>query len=191
MYLCEEYLGRHGIKIPYIKHIRSGCAFFKPTDNNWYLLTINWQEPTWRPGVYYVRTYEPRHNGYRDGVLFGQLTEKKLFLDEYEDFFLEWRKDIVRLPWQEELRLITWEVCLYCYDGLLASYVSKQDFLSTIDPDLPAESRLKSLDKVLVYFQDKLPLFVEALNMDVRRYSKEYANWLAELVHGNTKNSQS
>jgi hypothetical protein len=191
MYLCEEYLKRHGIDIPYVKHIRSGCAFFKPADNNWYLLTINWQEPTWRPGVYYIKTYEPIHNGYRDGVLFEQLTENKLFLDEYEDFFLEWRKNVVRLPWQKELRLITWEICLYCYDGLLASYVSKQDFLSTIDPSLSVESRLESLDKILIYFQNKLPLFVEALNMDMRRYSKEYANWLAELVHGNTKNSQS
>ncbi|MCK9458309.1 MAG: hypothetical protein M0R80_01545 [Proteobacteria bacterium] len=154
-------------------------------------MTINWQEPTWRPGVYYIKTYEPIHNGYRDGVLFEQLTENKLFLDEYEDFFLEWRKNVVRLPWQKELRLITWEICLYCYDGLLASYVSKQDFLSTIDPSLSVESRLESLDKILIYFQNKLPLFVEALNMDMRRYSKEYANWLAELVHGNTKNSQS
>jgi hypothetical protein len=191
MYLCEEYLERHSIKIPYVKHIRSGCVFFKPTDNNWYLLTINWQEPTWRPGSYSIRTYEPRRNGYRDGLLFQQVNEKKLFLDEYEDYFLEWKKYVLRVPLQKELRLITWEICLCCYDNLLASYVSKQDFLSTIDPDLPAATRLASLDKILQYFEDKLPLFVEALKMDVRRYTNEYANWLAELVHGNAKNSQS
>ncbi len=191
MYLCEEYLKRSGIKIPYVKHVNSGCVFFKDINNHWHLLTINWQEPTWRPGVYHIRTYEPRHNGFRDGILFTQLNEKKLFLDEYEDYFLEWRKNIIKVPPQKELRLITWEICLICYDGLLASYVSKQDFLSTLDANLPVEYRLEALDKILLYFADKLPLFVEVLNMDVRRYTKEYADWLSELVHGNVKNSQS
>ena len=189
MYLCEEYLERHNIKIPYVKHVHSGCVFFKPADNHWCLLTIVWKEPTGRPGIYHVRIYEPIHNGFKDGLLFEQINEKKLFLDEYEDYFLEWRKGIVKVARGPEVQLTAWEICLRCYDGLLANYVTKQDFLSTIDHDLTVESRLKSLDKIMAYFKEAFPLFLEAWEMDVRRYTEGYAHWLAELVHGNTESS--
>jgi hypothetical protein len=188
MYLCEEYLQRHGILIPYVKHVSSGHVFFKYKEKEiWHLLSIKWVEPTWRPGCYYIKVFRPIHDGYKNGLLYEEILENKIFLDEYEDYFVKWKEDIGKISSQKELRMTAWEICLYCYDNLLANYVSKQDFFSTVDPTLPMEIRLQSLDKLLLYFKDRLPLFVETLNMDLIRYARGYSDWLVELVHA--KNS--
>ena len=79
-YPCEDYMERHNIQISYIKSINSGCVFFKYKGffdqiAEWHLLTINWKEPTWHPGAYYIRTYKPVHDGYKNKLFAQSMSE--------------------------------------------------------------------------------------------------------------------
>jgi hypothetical protein len=182
MYLCEEYMVRHLIDIPYVKHIDSGCVFFKKKDHHrWSLLTINWQEPTWRPGIYHIRQYLPIHDGYKQGAIFNQFSEEKVHLDEYENYILEWRDGVKKIADGKEVRLAAWEICLYCYDTLLAMYVCRENFMASVNPELSIELRAEALDEVILYFKQHFKFFYEAWQSDLRRYIEGYAYWLAKL----------
>ena len=185
-YPCEDYMERHNIQISYIKSINSGCVFFKYKGffdqiAEWHLLTINWKEPTWHPGAYYIRTYKPVHDGYKN-KLFAQLSEDKVYLDDYEDYFISWIKTTAKSAKGQEVELVAWEIYLYCYDSLLVNYISQPGLVATIDTDLAVSERLDAIRRVVFEFKKKCPVFVEAWQMVVSQYLEGYSHWLADLI---------
>jgi hypothetical protein len=183
VYLCEEYMLRHAIHIPYVRHVNSGCVFYKEGEVTWRLLTINWTAPSWHPGAYYVRKYIPLHDGYAESKLFHLIDESKVCLDEYEDYFLAWRKNVTQIASGPMSKLAAWEVCLCCYDSLLTNYIAMPDFQLILDQDVPGDQRLSALERVIGYFQKNFTFFAEAWQTEIYRYLDGYAYWLADLAN--------
>ena len=81
MYLCEEYMARHNIKVPYAKVVNFGANFIK-NSNLWNILTVTWKEPKAHPGHFVIKVLEPQHNGYEAGSLFVAMEEYVIYYDE-------------------------------------------------------------------------------------------------------------
>ena len=187
MYLCEEYMLRHSIQIPYAKLVDFGATFIKRGDC-WNILTICWKDPTTHPGYYLVRVVKPIHNGYKADRLFEPVEpDEQVNLEEYEDHFCQWAANFPgKIARDEEIKIAAWEIFLYCYDSLLVSYARMEELLATIDSDALFADRLKAVDNTMTKLYDRQPRIVENWSLHMRKYIDHYNHWLpalADYVH--------
>ena len=184
MYLCEEYMLRHSIKIPYAKLVNFGATFYKMDEYSpWNILTINWKEPNRHPGNFHVRMIEPRHNGYDTGELLTVMEKHDIYLDEYEDFFFEWVTNFYgKVAREKEIYIAAWEIYLYCHDSLLVKYARMEELLETIDQDASLEERLKAINQTILKLNDIHPRIIEDWTLNMRKYIDHYNHWLPTLM---------
>lgn len=183
MYLCEEYMSRHSIKIPYAKLVDFGANFIKQGDR-WNILTVCWKDPTIHPGYFLIRVIKPIHNGYKFERLFeSDAPDEQVYLEQYEDFFYQWAANFPgQIARDEQIKIAAWETFLYCYDSLLVSYARMEELLATIDPDAPVASRLQAVDETMIKLYDRQPRIVENWALHMRKYIDHYNHWLPALV---------
>jgi hypothetical protein len=182
MYLCEEYMLRNSIKIPYVKLTGYGSSFFKKNDF-WNILTISWKEPINHPGRFIIKIMEPRHNGCETEGLFNVLEKHEIYLDEYENFFLNWASNFSgKIARDDEVYIAAWEIYLHCYDCLLVKYAKMEELLATIDQEASISDRLNSINKTILKFSDLYPYIIDSWSINIQRYIDNYNHWLPLLM---------
>ena len=177
MNLCEEYIKRHNINIPYVPNIDWGSLFFK-IDDQWRILVVNWKEASNHPGYYTFRTLKPVHDGWYAGKYFDRSEEQVVNLDNYEDYVLRFVSSVKRCPNKDEIISIAWEMSLYIFDSLIAkdvsSYVCKFD------------SNKLEFDDFVYWLSQKVMQFGNFWESDMESYVNGHMNWLGEMVKRGT-----
>ena len=183
MYLCEEYMFRHNIKIPYAKLVEFGASFLKLDEGPWNILTILWKEPTRHPGNYVIKIIQPRHNGYETGRLFETNLENSIYLDEYEKYFFNFASKFNgKIARGEEITIAAWETYLYCYDSLLVRHAHMEELLATIDQSLSFSKRLMAIEETVLKLSDLHPRVIESWSVNMLKYIDQHNDWLPVLV---------
>ncbi len=152
MDLCQEYYSRHNITEPCIKFAKNGTFFLRNAEGDhikWKLYCISYVRHSVYPSKYKVKQLRPLSN--RDDYLFERVgTETSLEWDEYEDFFLELANRISNkdldydysvIENQTDIFLTAWEMFVYSMEKKLIKYIQDDDFVASIDIDLPSNIR--------------------------------------------------
>ena len=183
MLLQEEYLKRHGIDINPIYYTRKAhlvLSLRRPQ----VVLEILWEETTRRPGYFVFNFLNPNHNGYLDGNYFVQLGDAHYYqYDEYASFITRWARGLNFLPVKSrQIRLVVWEMFLYCFDGWIAGHDLEEMAFRPTDLQLSEGERLYELDKFLDYLANYDSLVIDIYSSEFRKYEDYYADWLANLI---------
>jgi hypothetical protein len=203
MRLYEEYLQRHLLSVPLVRHEDQGSIILRTTDakhwnSRWIFVTIRWQDQGIHPGKYYIEFYSPIHDGYGSGRLFSKSSAKEIEWDEYEDYFLAWsnglegfldrpsRESTRVVSGEKEVILTAWEVFLFCYDGWFAAQSSElRSYIDrSIDLDLPLERRYIGYQDSLIYLTARHPAILKSWKYDMLGLVQNYSHWLAQLIDG-------
>jgi hypothetical protein len=194
MHLQEEYIKRHNLIVPIIKHVSRGSLLFKG-GLNYGLLIIEWKESNRHPGNYFISYYVPLHDGYMSGRFFQRLNESDVELewDNYTQWLVNWCNKITPVTGDKEIVLAIWEIFVYCCDGWLAEFA--QPFLEkllfkSLDKELSIDDRFVGYQECLVYFTTEHPSIMKAFRNEVLPHINNYSHWLGKLAEW-TKNGTS
>lgn len=193
MRLHEEYFRRHNIRdIPIVNHCSQGAVMLRTTDpdiwqNRWILVTLKWVEHPQHPGSYNVEFLVPIHDGESRGKLFSRLPSVELEWDEYEDYILDWTKNlrgVVAVRGHKNIVLTAWEMFVYCYDGWFRRQHAdlKELLFRSIDEDLSLEDRYIGYQDTLIHLSTHHPAVLKAWKYEVLSQVQCYSDWLAKLV---------
>jgi len=199
MHLSEEYLKRHSIGVPIVKHMHIGYFLNRYAYENgfqWALQSIAWNEPTTHPGFYHVRQLRPLYNRGKTGsVNFLESMELihpdvKLSWDKYEDYFLERAasedfQNIVAT--EQQIVLAAWEMYVYINDAFFAKFCKEYmgmlydtlNFKSSID------QRFENYNKFMKFMEPKISL--RQWKSDLSTVTKNYCYWFVDLIAQNGK----
>jgi len=188
MRLNEEYLQRHNIVVPTIRHVSLGYLVLRyPGENffDWDVVAIEWEEPTSHVGTYHLKFFRP-HKTDIDSNFLHQIGEDiVLRWDEYEDFMWTWSKSlqqgaIISDPMQ--LVLTVWEMYVYSHDAYFAdNYSHLSDLLfQSLDFNSSLAHRYDGYVRFLKSVDTKRSPF-SYWNEHLSRITKNYSSWLAKL----------
>ena len=186
MYLCEEYLQRHKIDVPYARHVERGAVFFRTQyDSSWRILSIEWKPQVVHPGEYLIKTFKPLHDGYQIKSLF-EPTSKNLVVhwDEYDAFFVKWvaglTLDLIATN-VKSVHLAAWDMLLCCFDSL-AQGEYRQQLCAAADVSKSADERFAALQDALAFVSRYLPPIHEAWTYEISAYLRDYCYWVPKLL---------
>lgn len=180
MILCEEYLTRHAIKVPLIRHANQGVVFYK--DGIWFAKQFHWHPPEYHPGMYVVTTERSLHNGLDRGRIFDVVEEITVQWDEYEQYLLQWASNFNCAPCSEQdIKAAQWEMLLRGCDRALIRHMNSSKLSISIDLDLPLDIRCGHIDACIEYFS-RFDFKIYQLWESLSFYQQHYATWLAEIV---------
>lgn len=204
MFLCEEYLSRHKIKVPLIKYVDSGTLFINygrkiafdcqecggQHESNWLTFSIDWREGSYHPGSYLVRWEIPSKSNYLGQPMMHTIQKVTLQWDEYEDYLLDWIIDVDKkevVLGNKRVVLTAWEMFLYSNDRSIAERVHYDRIFSSIDLGLSIDRRYDCFRDALTYISKyHRDLFKTWRYGMLDECVSDYAYWLGEVVekHG-------
>lgn len=187
MFLCEEYLLRHGIEVPLIRHVKRGSLFLKTNEkaDYWRVLTINWEKVPNHPSIYRIKMLRPIYDGYLNKELFECVSYWEGHWEEYENYLLSLAKSLdnhTPIVGRRNTTMAAWEMFLFCHDGWVAEYLDYDLIYSTIDLDLNADARHQNLQEVSAYLASSHKHFFNVWKEHLLSYLENYCNWLGSLV---------
>jgi hypothetical protein len=203
MYLSQEYLDRHGLKVTHALYDSNINVVLRSNNFQWLVLHGEWNPPGLHPGYYVFQMFRPLYNGceqplYGPKKAFTPVTDQSIVhWDEYELFILNWvRKcDSLRLrgfsaiETQREAELVCWEMFLYIFDKWLAENMDGKFFDLVLNSTLPSVPLMERRDSFL-YATDMLENYSAVhspLQNIIFTYAKRgcYSEWLAKLANTN------
>lgn len=193
MRLQEEYFNRHKlVGVPLVEHSSHGALLLRTFDpdvwqSRWILLSIEWNDNQYHPGHYQVDFNMPIHDGHIKGRLFSRLFPTKLAWDEYEDFFLNWSRQLKStrpVSGSREVVLCAWEMFVYCYDSWFLKQQSelKEMLFDSLDMDRTLSARYISYQDTLIQLSTHHPAVLKAWKYEVLAQVQHYSDWLVKLV---------
>ena len=81
------------MSIPLVRHGSMMSLILRTKDDSewqarWLFFTCSFNTSSAEPGIYETVMSVPKHDGYRNGGMFEELSKNVLEWDEYEDYFL-------------------------------------------------------------------------------------------------------
>ena len=193
MRLAEEYLDRHSVKIPQVKHTRIGFIFLKQlTDSGmeWQIIENRWNEPANKPGFYQLFRHRP-YCRYGEMRLEKIKDEEHLNCIEFEDYMV---KMATNLPYPvvsnpKEVLLTAWEIFAYLNPLLFTNCSSNNLLFNSLNFNLGCEERYRAQLDFLDYF--KLKRTPSSFRIDhwynhAKKYLDNYSYWFADFCHEKT-----
>ena len=187
MRIFEEYLDRHKIDVPIVRHCNIGTLILRG-DNRWVTLSIKWENHDYHPGQYHINMNSPIHDGYLNEIIFTKNAPIYKKWDEYENFFLKWGQNYPRLkPISDpkEVVLAAWEMFVFSCD----SWFSKKDsdtkklLFESLDKDNSIELRYKKYQEMLSIIEIDCPPMLRIWKYEVLVRTQNYAFWLATVLN--------
>lgn len=157
---------------------------------HWVVLQIAKKPESQKPFYYQFSWQVPRHNGaFSGGNLQLHIDPKRVEWEEYDIEVLrlaQHTNGLTPIGDLSEAKIIAWEIFLYCTDGKpdgLPPEV-RMELYKSIDDDLAIDQRMQSQEKVVSWYQLQQSHLASRWD-NVRTYydPKNYATWLAELIH--------
>lgn len=187
MRIFEEYLKRHNIDVPIVRHCSIGTLILRG-DNRWAIMSIKWEHHDYHPGQYQIHINSPIHDGYMNEILFTKNSPIYKKWDEYENFFLKWDENYPRLKPiadPKEVVLAAWEMFVFSCD----SWFSKKDFkikqllFESLDKDNSLDLRYDKYQEMINYISDEYPLMFRIWKNEVLARTQNYSFWLAAALN--------
>lgn len=188
MRLHEEYIKRHNLDIPIVRHDKVSTVFLKSKESPvcWRIINVRWNSCYWHPGKFHITFQKPIHDF--GNKLKNVSATKKCYWDEYESHLLKWskklRKDFSAIP-EEDCDLSLWYMFLMMYDSKLAKTCLdiKSLILESIKPEHEKSTRKMFFSKAKSQLREREPDLFEAFRYSVQPLSENYADWLADLIN--------
>ena len=194
MRLHEEYLKRHQLSVPIIKHVplghlivrNSGETCFNVSTVNWTVLKMKWEDPVYHPGFYLFKFLQPYKTNLSDSnFLRAKDEEIKIRWDEYEDYLLNWTanfKPSMFITDPMEIVMTVWEMFIYSHEQtIIERYRSLSNlFFKTLDFHSNLAGRYNSYVKLLkLVDQNDFPFNMWRRNLN--EIAQNYSPWIAKL----------
>jgi len=175
MLLCEEYLKRNKINLPFVHHVESGYLFFKDEIDDKIsrlIMSIGWDS-----NIYIIKFLSPSRNS-----LF-QTIGKEMWIewDNYESFLLNWANEANSkslISSKEEVKLFAWETFCYCFDDQICKFDKDKNLLASLDASISHKERLGRIN----LFLGKDERLFNSWHNKVLPLTENYCYWLCDLV---------
>jgi hypothetical protein len=188
MKLHEEYIARHGLKMPMINHCARGSLFFHPPDPTIYpysFLKIFWLENSRGPGSYAITHISPVHNGfYEEGKILNIISSKNLYWDQYEDYFINLITNPIGRPISSVNSLFAaWEMFVYIFDSWFKnqSQSIKSVLFHTLDKDNSYDIRIQNYNLICSYMAIHSPTILKLWKEEILIWVSCYSDWLFDF----------
>lgn len=192
MQLVEEYLKRHGINVPFVRHVKQGYLFVKRPSEirvEFRILSIK-HEVTWRhPSQYKVNVIMPRHNNYSEGRMFDLIDDVVVSWDEFPEWITDPFGDADDktnlILGQKEALVCAWEMFVYCCDSGLVDRVNDRIFWTSLDEDAPIDDRYIATKDIIEGYKNSISKErIWCLWRDnIETFLKNYCFWLDEILN--------
>lgn len=190
MYICEEYMKRHNVKIPVVKHAPFTSLVYKKNNCSWKILRIHWEDDTVRnaTGRYKINICQVVRNGY----FLNQFIEIEnafssdlsLAWDQYENFILTWASSLdLHIPKsRKELFLAGWEMFICCLDEWISHQGLQDKIFSTIDLESSLDNRYLALQEELFWLSKTNPDIYKFWKSSMSDYIVPHSEWLSDII---------
>jgi len=189
MKLYEEYLARHGLKIPIINHCTNGSVFLQTYGAMVYhysFLKIFWVENPRGPGNYVITHLSPIRDGfYEQGHIFGRISSVSVYWDQYEDYLLDWIATSDQRPVPSERCLFAaWEMFVYIFDSWFKNQPQsiKAVLFDTLDEDNSHSFRMQNYKEIYNYMSVNTPAILKIWREEILIWVGCYSGWLSKLI---------
>jgi len=191
--ISDEYLMRHSIHGPFVKHTSRGVLFIREMCDYgvyWTILTTEWNHPGNHPGSYSVKYLCPVHNVRSfEFELSLECTDMRLQWEEYEDFFERFSKSYKKssiVNEHKEIILMAWEMFAYSHDNYLCkNFKNHYNLLfKSLDFTTCVDSRYKSYLEFMKILGNE-EVYFSSFKSDLNKYVNNYSYWLVDLIHKN------
>jgi hypothetical protein len=194
MRLNEEYLQRHKISVPIIRHVPLGYLIVRDSSEtcfdfstvSWTVLAIRWQDQIIHPGFYKFQFFRPQKATSPDSDCLKQYDKDiELRWDEYESFIWEWSSKIdpatiINDPM--EVVMTMWEMFVYSHEIYIADrYRNLSNLLfQSLDFTSGLSARYNSYSRFLKLVDGHESPF-NSWSKKLSEVTKNYSSWLAKL----------
>lgn len=192
MYLHEEYIKRHNLKVPVVIYANRSSAFLKSKNwpATWRILAFYWREPDRHPGFYEIICREVIHDGHEKG----SLTECAIrTINCYWDGYEEAVQNMVRINQHddfeaikcEEHLLACWQIFLMMHDSWLARNMDEAFFKlvgDSLDPRLSLETRLARSEEARSQLSIHKSIY-DVWTYQLRPLVHNESEWLVRLIN--------
>ncbi len=195
MKLYDEYLKRHCLQLPLVRHVDKSTLMFRVTDNSdwpgrWLMVTIQWVLNRGETGFYTISFITPNHDGYRHNNLLQYHASKEVTVewDEFDRYILEWPHTLlqtgIRCLSNAEAHFEAWQMFQFCHDTWITKqpYEIQDIFFDSIDLSRSQAARKMSQEQALLYLQQECPTVFHAWKYDILGRLAVYADWLCDLI---------
>lgn len=200
MKIFEEYFQRHDIiDVPLVRHCTNGSLILESFDSQiwkskWVIFSIRWVDHDHRPGHYLMEINVPQHDGHETGEVFDQQVQIEKKWQEYEDFILDWSKNIkgVRPIKGKEAIIFAWEMFVYVYDSWFLKQPEslKQKLFQSLDKDNSIQTRYSSYQDVAIFLSTHHPAVMRVWKYEILAKLQYDTDWLARLIERNYESAQ-
>jgi len=194
MKLYEEYLARHGLKIPVVNHCTNGSVFLqrdRTSKYNYSFLKIFWVENPRGPGNYVITHLCPIRDGFhQQGHIFDRISSVNVYWDQYEDYLLDWiatniqlEKTMQPVP-SERCLFAAWEMFVYIFDSWFNNQPQsiKTVLFDTLDEDNSHGFRTQSYKEICNYMSVNTPAILKIWREEILIWVGFYSGWLSKLI---------
>jgi len=196
MLLVEEYLKRHGIDIPFVRHVKQGYLFVKrPSDARMEFRILSIKHVVhWRnPSQYKITIMMPRHNNFGDGRMFDLTDEVTVPWDE----FVEWISDpfgdaddkTTLISGRREALVCAWEMFVYCCDSGFVDRANDRIFWTSLDKEVSIDERYAVIKEILERYKSSMSRerMWGVWRDNIEMFLKNYCFWLDEILNKENK----
>lgn len=200
MNLCEEYLSRHHIDIPFARHniygdfFPTGSSYCFIKDSFWNLLSIKWFQETNKVGYYNIQKIEPNSNGFiflenqysftaynkiNKNLLTRLNNPVSIYYDDFEDFVLSLSFQTVTND--QEVMIVLWEMFLRSLDDNIVHY----NLFDKLSRSFFTENKSDRFNIILENIE-----YLHSNNLEIYNkwkdrffpFSNNYSYWLAKII---------
>jgi len=192
MQLAEEYLKRHGINIPFVRHVKQGYLFVRrPSDvrMEFRILSIK-RQVNWRhPSQYKINIMMPRHNNYGDGRMFDLTDDVIVPWDEFSEWISDPFGDADNktslILGKKEAWVCAWEMFVYCCDSGFADRVNDRIFWASLDDEMSIDERYSAIQEILERYKNSMSRerMWSMWHDNIETFLKNYCFWLEDILN--------
>jgi hypothetical protein len=186
MRLYEEYINRHKIAVPIIRHADHNVLFFrkeKPNGIEWKIFTAQFRRDVYRHGVYHCALNQPTRNSVGSG--FKTITQSEIEWDCFEDYMLNIDNKNSIVFDSKEVLVAAWEIFVFQAERYLIRFSSNDDFFCSLDITLPIAARHEILNSFLTSTSFKTCEVYNYWGREMMKHVNDYSHALAKVLSSN------
>lgn len=181
--LCEEYVQRNQLQLPFVRYVTKGCYVFKDKEQNYVLLFVSYkknQNGGDRFGNHTITISKPILND-----RFQVVHEVMETTDGFESFLFDWSRSLeysCLYYTKEEVCLAIWEIFLISHNKKISESISCNFVFDTINLELDIRERYCNYIQLFDYISKYHIDIFQIWRNDFLPITEEFMYWINDLV---------